>query len=263
MGRRLSANTSRCFATSTVDETADAWDNPPVSSHIELLKKVSLFENMPAEELERVAALLTPKDTPKDSQIVAQDEPGDALFIIARGRVKVVLYGDNGREVILTILKAGEFFGEMSLVDDMPRSANVIASEDSTVLILKRDQFAEQVRLSPTMGLKIMAELSKRLRRADEIIGNLATLDVYGRVAHIMIELAKKDGEEVEEGILIRERPTQQDIASMIGTSRETVSRVLSEFQKRGFVEMRGREILLSRKFASGVTAMQQQSSGS
>ncbi len=85
-----------------------------------------------------------------------------------------------------------------------------------------------------------MAELSKRLRRADEIIGNLATLDVYGRVAHIMIELAKKDGEEVEEGILIRERPTQQDIASMIGTSRETVSRVLSEFQKRGFVEMRG-----------------------
>ncbi len=99
-----------------------------------------------------------------------------------------------------------------------------------------------------------MAEISRRLRRADEIIGNLATLDVYGRVAHIMIDLAKKDGEEVEEGILIRERPTQQDIASMIGTSRETVSRVLSEFQKRGFVEMRGREILLSRKFAGEVT---------
>jgi CRP-like cAMP-binding protein len=223
-----------------------------------MLKKVSLFANVEEAELERVTTLLTSRECPKDAQIVTQDEPGDALFIIARGRVKVVLYGDNGREVILTILKAGEFFGEMSLVDDLPRSANVIASEDSTVLILKRDQFTEYVRRNPAMALNIMGELSKRLRRADEIIGNLATLDVYGRVSHIMIELAKKDGEEVEEGILIRERPTQQDIASMIGTSRETVSRVLSEFQKRGFVEMRGREILLSRKFAGGVANMLQ-----
>lgn len=229
------------------------------TSYTELLKKVSLFENVQTDELERIAGLLTARETPKDSQIVAQDEPGDAMYIIARGRVKVVLYGDNGREVILTILKAGEFFGEMALVDDGPRSANVIASEDATVLILKRDSFREYLLKSPQMALNIMAELSRRLRRADEIIGNLATLDVYGRVAHIMIELAKKDGEEVEEGILIRERPTQQDIASMIGTSRETVSRVLSEFQKRGFVEMRGREILLSRKFAGGVAQMQAQ----
>lgn len=227
-----------------------------MTTHVELLKNVSLFANIDAEELGRISNLLTSRDCQKDAQIVAQDEPGDALFIIARGRVKVVLYGDNGREVILTILKAGDFFGEMSLVDDMPRSANVIASEDSTVLILKRDQFTEYVQKSPRMALNIMAELSKRLRRADEIIGNLATLDVYGRVAHIMIELAKKDGEEVEEGILIRERPTQQDIASMIGTSRETVSRVLSEFQKRGYVEMRGREILLLRKFAGGMAQM-------
>lgn len=222
-------------------------------SHVELLQKVSLFQNVQEEELSRIAALLTARDCPKDTHIVTQDEPGDSMFIISRGRVKVVLYGDNGREVILTLLKTGEFFGEMALLDDLPRSANVIAHEDSQVLILKRDQFAEHIKNSPTTALNVMAELSRRLRRADEIIGNLATLDVYGRVAHIMIDLAKKDGEEVEEGILIRERPTQQDIASMIGTSRETVSRVLSEFQKRGFVEMRGREILLSRKFAGEV----------
>ncbi len=225
-----------------------------MTGYTELLQKVSLFQNVEHEELERIASLLTPRDVPKDAHIVSQDEMGDALFVIARGRTKVVLYGDNGREVILTILKTGEFFGEMSLLDDLPRSANVIAVEDSTVLVLKRDQFAEHIKKSSRTALNVMAELSRRLRRADEIIGNLATLDVYGRVAHIMIDLAKKDGEIVEEGILIRERPTQQDIASMIGTSRETVSRVLSEFQRRGFVEMRGREILLSRKFASGVT---------
>lgn len=226
-----------------------------MSNTTELLQRVSLFHEVEPDELERIASLLTPKECRKDQHIVTQDEPGDALYIIARGRVKVVLFGDNGREVILTILKAGEFFGEMSLVDDQPRSANVIACDDAQVLILKREAFNNHLLNSPKTALNVMAELSRRLRRADEIIGNLATLDVYGRVAHIMIDLAKKDGEETEEGILIRERPTQQDIASMIGTSRETVSRVLSEFQRRGFVEMRGREILLSRRFAGGVTS--------
>ncbi len=222
-------------------------------SFTELLQKVSLFQNVDQDELERIASLLQSREVRKDAQIVAQDEPGDSMFVIARGRVKVVIYGDNAREVILMTLKVGDFFGEMSLVDGLPRSANVIAQEDSTVLILKRDQFVEHILSSPKTALNVMSELSRRLRRADEIIGNLATLDVYGRVAHIMIDLAKRDGEAVEDGILIRERPTQQEIAAMIGTSRETVSRVLSEFQRRGFVEMRGREILLSRRFASGV----------
>ncbi|HJL40962.1 MAG TPA: Crp/Fnr family transcriptional regulator [Myxococcales bacterium LLY-WYZ-16_1] len=221
-----------------------------MSAYTDLLRNVSLFRNVREEELDRLAALMTERDVPKDAHIVTQSEPGDAMFVIAKGRVKVVIYGDNGREVILTLLKTGEFFGEMALLDDLPRSANVIASEDSTVLMLRREQFADFVEKNPPVALNVMAELSRRLRRADEIIGNLATLDVYGRVAHIMIDLAKKDGVETEEGILIKEKPTQQDIASMIGTSRETVSRVLSEFQRRGFVEMRGREILLSRRFA-------------
>jgi CRP/FNR family cyclic AMP-dependent transcriptional regulator len=221
-----------------------------MTPYVELLQKVSLFHDIEHDELDRLASLLSAKEVAKDAHIVRQNEPGDSMFVIARGRVKVVRLGDNGREVILTILKAGEFFGEMSLLDDMPRSADVIAQEEATVLVLKRADFAEHILKSPKTGLNVMAELCRRLRRADEIIGNLATLDVYGRVAHIMIDLAKKDGEEVEGGILIRERPTQQDIASMIGTSRETVSRVLSDFQRRGFVEMRGREILLSRKFA-------------
>ena len=220
-----------------------------MSAHSELLKKVALFTNVPEPDLERISTFLVERTCPKDTTIVSRDEPGDSMFIIAKGRVKVVIHGDNGREVILTMLKTGEFFGEMALVDDQPRSASVVAHEDSRVLVLKRDSFINAVENSPAVSLNVMGELSRRLRRADEIISNLALLDVYSRVAHIMIDMAKRDGEEVEEGILIRERPTQQDIASMIGTSRETVSRVLSEFQRRGFVEMRGREILLSRKF--------------
>jgi CRP-like cAMP-binding protein len=223
------------------------------TEHVELLKRVSLFDHIEPAELERLAALLAPAELPRDAQVVRQDEPGDSMFIIARGRMKVTITGEGGREVILSFLRAGEFFGEMALLDDLPRSASVVALEDSTVLVLKREVFAEHLLKSPRTALNVMTELSRRLRRADEIIGNLATLDVYGRVAHIMIDLARRDGEVVEDGILIRERPTQQDIASMIGTSRETVSRVLSELQRRGFVEMRGREILLSRRFAGDV----------
>ena len=226
-----------------------------MAAYTDMLKKVSLFANVADEELDRISSMLIERDCPKDTTVVSRDEPGNSMFVILKGRMKVVIHGDNGREVILTILKAGEFFGEMALLDDLPRSAHVIAAEDAKVLVLKRDQFADHIGKSPATALNVMAELSRRLRRADEIISNLALLDVYSRVAHIMIDMAKRDGEEVEEGILIRERPTQQDIASMIGTSRETVSRVLSEFQRRGFVEMRGREILLSRRFMGDVAA--------
>jgi len=217
-------------------------------SHSELLQKVSLFQNVDPEELERIASILVEKQFSKDAPIVQQDQPGDALFIIQSGRVKVVIYGDNNREVILNLLKEGEFFGEMSLFDERPRSAYVIASEDTKVLMMTRAQFEEHIQHSPRSAINVIKEMSRRLRRADEIIGNLATLDVSQRVVHIMKDLAEKDGEEVADGILIKERPTQQDIASMIGTSRETVSRVLSELQRGGFVEMRGRQILLTRK---------------
>lgn len=224
-----------------------------MSAHSEALKSVDLFNNVSEDELNRLSSIMSEQTARKDSVVVARDEVGNSMFVILSGRMKVVIQGDNGREVILTILKAGEFFGEMALLDDLPRSASVVAAEDCKLLVLRREQFTEHIAKSPTTALNVMSELSLRLRRADEIISNLALLDVYSRVAHIMIDLAKRDGQEVDEGILIREKPTQQDIASMIGTSRETVSRVLSEFQRRGFVEMRGREILLSRKFMGDV----------
>lgn len=216
----------------------------------ELLRSVSIFAELDAPsaaELERLAQV---REYDDEAVIASQEEPGDALFVLVKGRVKVVLYGDSGREIILNVFKSpGDFFGEMSLLDDEPRSATLVASEPSRLLVLSRADFRAHIQRHPKTALRVLTELSRRLRRADELISNLALLDVATRVAHIMIDLAKRDGEEVEEGILIRERPTQQDIASMIGTSRETVSRVLSDFQRAGLVEMRGREILLTRKF--------------
>jgi CRP-like cAMP-binding protein len=163
--------------------------------------------------------------------------------------VKVVLYGQSGREVILSVFKPGDFFGEMSLLDNQPRSANVIAVEESRLLVLDRSSFAKHLSSNPRTALNVLSEMSKRLRRADAIIGNLALLDVYGRVARFLRELAKSEGHDTPEGVEIKQRPTQAEIAAMIGTSRETVSRALSEFQRRGFIELTGKRIVLRRGF--------------
>jgi CRP-like cAMP-binding protein len=215
----------------------------------DLLRGVTIFANIDNRALENLSELVVSKDYPKDALVFGQQEPGDALFIIASGRVKVVLYGESGKEITLSFFRQGDFFGEMALLDDMPRSANVLTTEDSTLLILKREAFKRHLEENPATAVNVLAELSKRLRKADEIIGNLALLDVYGRVARVLMDLADKEGEPVEDGIVIRKRPTQQDIASMVSTSRETVSRALNEFQKRGLLEMDGKKVILRPQF--------------
>lgn len=215
----------------------------------ELLQHVSIFADLDERGLSDLEALVLTKHYPKEALILGHDEPGDALYIILEGRAKAVLLGESGREMILYVFRPGDFFGEMSLLDNEPRSATVQASEDTTVLVLRREAFHRHIEQYPATALSILREMSARLRRADEVIGSLALLDVYGRVARLLRELAERDGEEVDEGVLIRERPTQQDIAAMIGTSRETVSRALSDFARRGFVEMSGKSILLRGHF--------------
>lgn len=211
----------------------------------ELLKDVPLFAGLDEDDLSRLSLVLTDKHYPKDSVVVSASDPGDALYIIAEGQVKVSLWSDSGKEIILDTLSDGAFFGEMSLVDGEPRSANVTCITDAHILRLARRDFLQLLRQYPSIAINVMTEMCVRLRRADESIGNLALLDVYGRVARFLLELAEEEGEETAEGILVKKMPTQQHIASRIGTSRETVSRALSEFQRRGFIEQRGKGILV------------------
>jgi CRP-like cAMP-binding protein len=215
-----------------------------------LLRSVAVFAHLDDAALDGLARLAEPRSFAAGAVVVGQEDPGNALFVLARGKVKAVLYGGSGREIILSIFKSpGDFFGEMSLLDDQPRSATLIADEPSTLLVLSRRDFQAHLAAQPRTAMNVLAELSRRLRRADEVIGNLALLDVYGRVARKLREMAESDGEETEEGIVIRQRPTQQEIAATIGTSRETVSRVLSELVRRGFIDMTGRRLLVRRGF--------------
>jgi CRP-like cAMP-binding protein len=222
-----------------------------VVAHSELLRKVNIFEALDDDTVSRLGACLQPMEFARDQVIVGQSDPGDALFIIDQGRVKVTLQGENNREVILSIFKAGDFFGEMSLLDGEPRSATVVAIDDAHLWRLSREDFVRHLTENPATALKVLAVMCNRLRRADDVIGNLALLDVYSRVARVLIDLGRREGESTEEGIMIRERPTQQELASMIGTSRETVSRALSELQRQGYLSMQGKALLLSHGFAT------------
>jgi CRP-like cAMP-binding protein len=214
------------------------------------LQKVGIFADVPPNALRDLARRVQAREFPVGAVIVGQADRGDSLFVVVEGRVKVVLYGEGGREIILSVLREREIFGEMALLDNQTRSASVIALEPTRALVLERATFVRHLSDFPPTAIAILAELSRRLRQADNVIGSLALLDVYGRVARLLKELAAKEGVETVEGTLIRERPTQQEIASMVGTSRETVSRALNDFARRGLVTMSGRQILLRREFA-------------
>jgi CRP/FNR family transcriptional regulator, cyclic AMP receptor protein len=200
-------------------------------SVVETLRRVPLFAQLAPDDLQRVAAVARDRPYPRNSVIVFEDDPGDALFVVAAGQVKVVLVGEDGREVILAVLGPGDFFGELALIDDEPRSAHVIAMDDARLLVLRRDDFQRALEAHPRIALGLLRALSRRLRRADDKIGALVLLDVYGRVARVLLELAADtpSGDRIH-GV------THATMAQMIGSSRETVSRTLGHLADRGLI---------------------------
>jgi CRP-like cAMP-binding protein len=223
-----------------------------MSSTTEFLATVPLFKGLDEPELAQFAELLREKSYPKGSIILFEDDPGDALFIVRAGRVKVVLIADDGREVILGLLGPAEHFGELSLIDDQPRSAHVIAMEESALLVLRRDDFRRRVEQSPSVAWSLLTELSRRLRRADDKIGSLVLLDVPGRIARMLLDAASEGGSE-----LIEKPLTHQTIAHVIGASRETVSRAMREFQDAGWLTTERRRIRITDRAALDRRAQQ------
>jgi CRP-like cAMP-binding protein len=209
-----------------------------ISQTGDFLATVPLFSGLQRDEIQRFAELTRERSYPKGSVILFQDDPGDSLFVLRAGRVKVVLIGEDGREVILGVLEPGAHFGELALIDDQPRSAHVIAMDDSQLLILRREDFRRRVEANPTVAWALLTELSRRLRRADVKIGGLVLLDVPGRIARLLLDLADEAGSDAIEKPL-----THQTIAQMIGASRETVSRAMKEFQDAGLITVERRRI--------------------
>jgi CRP/FNR family cyclic AMP-dependent transcriptional regulator len=211
----------------------------------DFLASVPMFSGLQRDELLKFAELTRERTYPKGSVILFQGDPGDSLYVLRQGRAKVVLIGEDGREVILGVLEPGAHFGEVALIDDQPGSAHVIAMEDSQLLILRREDFRRRVEANPTVAWALLTELSRRLRRADQKIGGLVLLDVPGRISRLLLDLsAESDSATIEKPL------THQTIAQMIGASRETVSRAMKEFQEEGLIRVERRRIAVANRDA-------------
>jgi len=208
-------------------------------------RKFALFAELDDRELASIAAVAKSRRYDKDDVVFHADESGDIFCLIKEGQVKVTMISPEGKEIILTILGPGDFFGEMALLDNEPRSASVIATEALEILTIWRSDFLHI--LSENFGItqKVLAELSRRLRSASNRIESLATMDVYGRLARFFLDTARQSGKVLDNGYVAVTRPTHQAIANMIGTSRETVSRLIHDLMKQNLLLSEGKTIYL------------------
>jgi CRP/FNR family cyclic AMP-dependent transcriptional regulator len=206
-----------------------------------LLRNVPLLSLLSEDELALLARVVSRKPYARGSLILATGDPTDSLYILISGRIKVFMSDLDGKEVILSILGPNEFFGEMGLIDNNPRSANVVALEPCELICISEPDFKRCLADNFDMAMTVMRGLVKRLREADNQIGSLALMDVFGRVARLLLETAEViDGEKV-----VTKKLSKQDIARMIGASREMVSRVMKHLQEAGYIEVRADTIVI------------------
>ena len=203
-------------------------------SNLELIRRVPLFTLLTTAQAESVADAVVKRRFKRGEPVVEQGQKSNTLYILLTGRARVITADKRGREVILATLQPGDYVGEMSLIDNQAHSATVRAEVQTDMLALGRAEFARCLPENSSMAYAIMKGLVQRLRQADRKIESLALMDVYGRVARALLEFAQpgRDGQ-----LAVRDRISRQDIAKMVGASREMVSRVMKDLEERGFVE--------------------------
>jgi CRP/FNR family cyclic AMP-dependent transcriptional regulator len=195
-----------------------------------------LFRGMPAQELERLAPLLHERGFPAGATVLTAEQPGEAVYVLLRGSVKVHPLTPDGAEVILGVLGPGEVVGEMSLADSLGRSASVTTLEESTLLWIDRATFRTGIEGSPVLARNLADILSRRVRLANARLLSLATLDVSGRVASQILSLSREYGEKTPQGVRMPLRLTQSDLAALVGASRVRVNQALGYLRKSGAI---------------------------
>jgi CRP/FNR family cyclic AMP-dependent transcriptional regulator len=213
-----------------------------------MLDKIPLFSDLDATELELLSTRMVTRQYPRNTIIINEGDHSDSLYVIRSGSVKVFLGNAEGKEVILNVQKTGEYFGELALIDSGPRSASVMTQEKSTLSLISKSDFEEFLRQHPAATVKIMRGLVKRLRALTDNVRSLALMDVYGRVARLLLKLSQPEGDVR----VIREVLTQQDIADRVGASREMVSRILKDLRDGGYLEIHDRHITLQDSLPHG-----------
>lgn len=202
------------------------------------IKKIGIFSELSDDEVRQLSSSIKEQHVEKDTELFHQDDPGDAMYLIVKGGVRIYLYSPAGRELTLAVLRSGQFFGEMSLLDGQSRSANAMTIEDTDFIVLKRNDFLGVLQAYPAIAIKILKDMSIRVREADAMIEDFALLNVYDRLIKHIDRLIKAEGKKEDYYTVISGNIKRQDIANAVGTTRETVSRILSAWQKKGYIKL-------------------------
>jgi CRP/FNR family transcriptional regulator, cyclic AMP receptor protein len=210
-----------------------------------LLKQVPLFRSLRAEDSRRIAELLRRQILRKGDALFRKGDEGHSLYMIISGRIKILRQSRDGDEMILAVLSAGDFCGEMALLDGLPRSADAVAVEETHLFGLNREDFLAYVMNNEPAVKAILSALSKRLRRADDCLEDIFFLNVAARLAKKLIELAGSSGFQVERNGPIRLCVTQKDLAGMIGATRESVNKELRALREKKLISLAGNAILI------------------
>lgn len=208
------------------------------------LKNISYFAEVPEKYLEQLAGAAIKKNYPKNVVVINEGDEAGSLFIVVSGRVQAFLSNESGRTVTLATLEAGSFFGELSLLDGEPRSASVITLEPTICLLIPRSSFQSWLREYPDAGLSIIHLLTRRIRTLTDSVRGLALTDVYGRLAKTLNNMAVPD----DTSWIIEPKPSHQDIANIIGCSREMVSRIMKDLARGDYIAIEGKKLRVKRK---------------
>lgn len=234
--------------------TAARTNSAPVASpvigdqgHIANFAQVSLFSTLDPEALRALASAARRRGFRTGEVIFHRDDPGQVLYVIREGKVKICINSPDGHEVVLAVFGPGDYFGELALLDGQPRSASAVAIDTVEVYALQRSDFINIVLHHPRISVQVMNVLSQRLRQTDAMIEDLLFLDVHGRVAKKLLDLADLHGVRTLDGIRIDMKLTQSDLAALVGASRESVNKVLGYFVDKRFISTEKRKITILR----------------
>jgi len=204
-----------------------------------------LFADMDDSEARTLLDSMVPVELSRGDVLFREGEPGDRLYVIAQGKIKLGRRSSDGRENLLSVLGPGEMFGELSLFDPGPRTATASSVADSVCYELRHKALVEWVTQHPTVATHLLGALARRLRRTNETLADLVFSDVPGRVAKALLDLSTRFGEKSEEGVRVAHDLTQEELAQLVGASRETVNKALADFAARGWVRREGRAVVL------------------
>lgn len=215
-----------------------------------ILSDIRLFEGLSSAQLDWVSRRAHRRIFPAGANVMTAEQPGEAVYIVLHGTVKIHVEQADGRDVILALLGSGDLLGEMSLIDSVGRSASVTTLENSLMLWMGKETFQEMLDTFPPVARNLVKILSARVRLSDQLIQALASLDVYGRVARQLLAFAEKYGHPRENGIQIRILFTQGDMADLVGASRKRVNQVMVSFKEQGLIcnDAEGRVIISDRE---------------